>query len=184
MSGADVILTVLLLFALIGGIVLIRCLCGIGKEAGHERGDETVADHYRRPVPGEDDEGGPVRRKQYAFDAEKVIDVRSLGGSEWRVVGMQFYLTDTERDRLTYGWTVLRRAPQNPHDKNAVEVYVECRLVGYLSAAKAKIYSPLLAKIGGQGVEVEPRPAGRKMYVTLPTQTALKKWITAGAPQS
>lgn len=121
--------------------------------------------------------GDEVKVKKFSFDPAGVVDFRPLGGSNWRVVGMGFYLKDRERGRLRYGWTVLRRESSNPHDANAVQVYIDGRLVGYLSAGKAKTYGPLLKEIGAQGYEVEPHIEGRKLRVALPPPSELKKLI-------
>ena len=117
------------------------------------------------------------------FDAERVADLRPLGGKMWRAVGAFGWLSDRERRALRAGWFVLKREPQNPYDVNAVAVYLDCRKVGYLSAAKAKALSPLLAAIPADGYEVSGEVRNRTAYVALPTPSALRLFVgrSAGA---
>ena len=44
---------------------------------------------------------------------------------------------------------MLRREPENPHDRNAIGVYVHGTKVGHLDRYDAEDYQPLLKRRGG-----------------------------------
>jgi hypothetical protein len=115
-----------------------------------------------------------VKTATRSFNPGRVADLRGLGGVLWKVVGMSYWLQDGERDSLRVGWFVLHREPGNPHDKNAVAVYLDCRKIGYLTVAKAKTYSPILASISAEAYEVAGQIDGRDALVRLPPPTTLQ----------
>lgn len=87
------------------------------------------------------------------------------------VVGTEHY-TDMRRWQIgdVAGITV-EAEPTNPHDKNAVMVCANGHRVGYLSAARAKTYRPLLS--GRHPVHAKVRKASLNtpelaLYVLLP----------------
>ncbi|MDN4476613.1 HIRAN domain-containing protein [Demequina sp. SYSU T00192] len=113
------------------------------------------------------------------FDPARVVDLRPLGGKDWKAVGLGHWLRERERAALRQGWWVLHREPRNRYDANAIAVYLDCRKIGYLSAAKARAYSPMLDALGADGYEVDARIAGIQVYVTLPTPAAVRALVTA-----
>ncbi len=110
------------------------------------------------------------------FDPEQVVDLRPLGGAAWKVVGTGNWLSDRERDSLRPGWFVLRCEPENPHDANAVAVYLDCRKIGYISAAKASAYNPILSSISADGFEVAGDISGPNAQVVLPQPSRLGEY--------
>lgn len=118
--------------------------------------------------------GFRTKTRTLNFDPATVADLRPLGGKSWKAVGAGNCLSDRERDALQSGWFVLRREPDNPYDANAVAVYLDCRKVGYLTAAKAKTYSPILAAIEAQGFEVDGQIVGRSAHIQLPAPSSLR----------
>ncbi|MDN4479914.1 HIRAN domain-containing protein [Demequina muriae] len=120
--------------------------------------------------------GWRERTRTLDIDPERVVDLRPLGGTPWKVVGAGHWLSDRERDLLRPGWFVLHREPENPYDSDAVAVYLDCRKIGYLTKAKAKAHSPILATFPADGFEVDATISGRNVLVTLPQPSVLRRF--------
>lgn len=88
--------------------------------------------------------------------------MRSRGGSEIRVVGVMDYqgelddISEADADgavkRMQTG--ALKAEPGNPYDENAVQVIISEQVVGYLSAAKAEKYQPIVLRAEAAGMKI------------------------------
>jgi hypothetical protein len=84
------------------------------------------------------------------------------------VVGEEHYKGMARvREGVVTGVTV-SPDPNNKHDKNAVAVHVDGVLTGYLSAARAERYRPIIT--AAMAVEAQARRAGPSLalFVMLP----------------
>lgn len=95
-------------------------------------------------------------------------------GATVRVVGVFDALTLRQREKQHAGQWVLRREPDNPLDPNAIAVFIGAQKIGYLSAAKARGYAPILDKIGGP-IAVSGTQVGITFHVDLPDLNDLRR---------
>ena len=109
-----------------------------------------------------------VRQRRDERDKARVAEhsslkaIRAEGGSDISVVGESNYWSNLNhvsgadehgaRRRNLTAW--LLAEPENQHDRNAVQVVIEDRVVGYLSRAKAEKYQPLVLRAAGSGYRI------------------------------
>lgn len=126
-----------------------------------------------------------VRRRRIDPDALRVVDLTGLESVRMRVKGSAYTVSDTERRRQGGPEYLLIREPDNEIDPSAVAVYgVKGHRVGYLSAARAKMASPLLAQLGADAYKVSGTGATKTsivLWVDVPKADALRRFVRESA---
>lgn len=115
----------------------------------------------------------------------RIVDLTELESTRYRVVGQSFWLTELERRRLGGREYLLIREPDNEVDPMAVAVYSEGRKVGFLSAGRAGMLSPLLKQLDADAFRVTgavSTTGSLKMMVDLPTVPVLRKFLKQNTP--
>jgi HIRAN domain len=146
----------------------------LASEPVHTQG---LPDSYgpERPVRPGLREGGDrqPRVKRHYIRYERLEYYPDLPHKIVRCVGMGSYLTPGERNRLDLSTAIAAPEPTNPVDKNAVAIINgDGRKLGYLSAAKAAGYAPIVAKLGA--LQLDCRMDGSQIMLSLPTLPALR----------
>lgn len=122
-----------------------------------------------------------VRRRRIDPDALQVVDLTGLESIRMRIKGSAYTVSDTERRRQGGPEYLLIREPENEAGLSAVAVYgMKGRRVGYLSAARAKMMSPLLAQLGAEAFKVSGAGATRSsivLHVDVPKADALRRFV-------
>lgn len=122
-----------------------------------------------------------IRRRRIDPDALQVVDLTALESVRMRIKGSAYTMSDTERRRQSGPEYLLIREPDNAVDPSAVAVYgVKGHRVGYLSAARAKMVSPLLAQLGADAFKVAGTGASGGsivLHVDVPQADALRRFV-------
>ncbi|GGI46320.1 hypothetical protein GCM10010932_14030 [Agromyces flavus] len=84
------------------------------------------------------------------------------------VVGDEYFGNPFTRMKTAEVPGELRREPANRHDRNAIAVHLNGSQVGYLSAARAAKYAPMLDALGGAAL-VTLRISQGEAWVKLPS---------------
>lgn len=133
------------------------------------------------PKPEPDDVGGPGFSFIGDWRGGNVIDLTALEAVELRVVGTTYLVLHDERAGLAADHYTLVLDPENEHDPNAVAVYSHRRRVGYLSAAKAASYAPVLRSMEADGFLVggTQREGKSAFVILLPKLPPLRAFAAA-----
>lgn len=126
------------------------------------------------------------RIKVSRLEAEslQVRDLRQLTSKRVRIVGSSNWVIDAERSKYGGSEYLLVREPKNEYDPNAVAVYGKGRKVGYVSAAKAASFAPILDSLPEDAFLVSGTSTvegSLRLWVDLPSVPALRK-MGAGDP--
>lgn len=135
-----------------------------GSPQGHESADSESAANRSEPP----DREPPAPRSQTIWiDYERVHDLRHLDSVTLRIRGACAYINFTERHAHHGTDYLLVREPRNRHDKNAIAVVYDGRLVGYVTAARAAAIAPLLDQIDADAFHVNGEPTNTDSYKML-----------------
>lgn len=95
------------------------------------------------------------------------------------VVGIAYYsVTPDMRKRILEGATLtLRRQPSNPHDPNAIEVYLENKLIGHISRKDAYILSQSI----DAGIQIKSAKYSQSAKLTDKSRS-FKAYVTTVSP--
>lgn len=100
------------------------------------------------------------------------------GGALVRAVGDSYWVKPETVAALSVDHFIVVREPRNKHDANALAVYADGRKVGYVSAARASTYAPLLDALGVSRVRVA-RDGEDGLRFRLPSLTVLRREVAA-----
>lgn len=121
------------------------------------------------------------RARQLTVAVSETLDLRSVESVRMRVKGVGHYIDDDERLTIGGPQNLLVREPDNPHDSNAVRVTtLEGRMIGHVSAARAKIIAPMLDELGPYGFIVGGKSASAEensFAVDIPRAEALRRFV-------
>lgn len=134
----------------------------------------------RTPVHVARREGSERVRRTYAPTFTEVMDLTGLESVRMRIKGTSYYVEFDERDTVGSTSYLLKREPRNKHDKMAVAIYGNGRKVGYVSATRAAVLSPMLKELGAEAFLVGgagTRPESGKLWVDLPRTPALREFV-------
>ncbi|MBG6060145.1 hypothetical protein RCH16_003620 [Cryobacterium sp. MP_M5] len=138
-------------------------------------------DAARALEPPEPKVRSTVKKKVVDVSKLKVLDLRSIPATKYRIVGSAY--SATQDGLYAHGGNeyLLIREPRNKHDANAVAVYGKGRRVGYATRAKAKMLAPILDPlpytaflVAGTGMADSVQ-----MQVGIPAAAALQKFVKA-----
>ncbi|TFC83304.1 hypothetical protein E3T23_02745 [Cryobacterium cheniae] len=132
----------------------------------------------REPAPkGRATDG--VKKKTVDVSTLRVLDLRSIPATQYRIVGSAFSVTQAGRYEHGADQYLLIREPRNKHDPNAVAVYGKGRRVGYATRTKAAMLALILDPlpydaflVNGTGMGAE-----KQMQVGIPAAAALQKYL-------
>lgn len=117
------------------------------------------------------DYGEPLRVSAIDPDALRIVNLTGLESWRTRIVGIAYNITDAERRRYGGRSYLLVLEPENPVDPKAIAVYGKGRRVGYLSAKRAAMMQPHLARIGADAYRVTGKgvtESSSMMHIDLP----------------
>ncbi len=120
-----------------------------------------------------------LRVRMIETDGLKVVDLRHLDSMRTRIVGSGYNVDDAEREHYSAMSYLLIPEPDNPADKRAIAVYSKGRRLGYVSAKRASMMQPLLAKIDADAFLVAGTgitPNSIVMFLDLPRVPALREF--------
>ena len=120
-----------------------------------------------------------LRVRVIETDGLKVVDLRHLDSMRTRIVGSGYNVDDAEREHYSAMSYLLIPEPDNPADKRAIAVYSKGRRLGYVSAKRAAMMQPLLAKIDADAFLVAGTgitPNSIVMFLDLPRVPALREF--------
>lgn len=100
------------------------------------------------------------------------------GGALVRAVGESYWVKPETVAALSVDHFIIVREPRNKHDANALAVYGGGRKVGYVSAARASTYAPLLDALSVSRVRVA-RDGEDGLRFRLPSLSALRRAVAA-----
>lgn len=123
----------------------------------------------------------PAIRNVTVSIPETAIDLTTTDGISCRVAGISHWVDAASLQLFNGTVFYLRREPDNEFDQNAIAVYAGTRKIGFVPAARAEKYAPLLDEIGTEFVvtrEVDYY-AGDRYF--LPRIPALRKLAQDGA---
>lgn len=114
--------------------------------------------------------------KRHRLDYGQPLFIPGLPTTTVRCVGQGYYLSQRERDSLVMHHAFLVRDRRNPVDPLAVAVIRDdMRKVGYISAAKAKQFAPLLEHL--DSLQVDCTVDGSRLWLQLPSVPSLRREI-------
>lgn len=124
-----------------------------------------------------------VRTRSVKPDELRVVDLSALESVRMRIKGSAFTVSDAERRRQSGPSYLLIREPDNEVDAFAVAVYgMRGRRVGYLSASRAAMVSPLLAQLDADAFKVSGAGTTKTsivISVDVPKADALRRFVRA-----
>lgn len=113
----------------------------------------------------------------YKETPDVLVDLRKDAERSLRVVGSGYWVEKEVIVRFLSGFFFLYREPDNEFDENAVAVYGGERKFGYLSAATAAQYAPLLDQIGSHFIVNRDDKDRDRMWLRLPRIPKLRARI-------
>lgn len=138
----------------------------------------------RRKAPPSHTSPNPAKRtppKRTIPDSEKVLDLRGVESTRMRVKGTSYYIPDSGRRYAGSREYWLIREPDNPHDELAIAVVAsDGRKVGYVSANRAALMSPILDQLPAEAYLVAGTSASEHstaLRVDLPRLPALRTFV-------
>lgn len=129
------------------------------------------------PVEGERAE--PVRKRTVNPDSLRVVDLRALESVRTRIKGVGYCVEDGDRRKFGGREYLLIPDPGNAFDPKAVAVYGKGRMVGYLSASRAGMLSPILQQMDADAFKVSGTGTSSNsimLWVDAPKVEALRKF--------
>jgi len=122
-----------------------------------------------------------VKVRTVHYSKLRVYDVMHLPTKRIRVRGTFAYVSDGRRLDVASSEFLLMREPNNRHDRCAIQIYSRQVLIGYVSAAQAAQFAPLLDQLDADGVVVNGAvtnvEATPKFQVDLPTLPAFRAFV-------
>lgn len=137
----------------------------------------------RQRIESERAPGAPlvVRPRRVKIDELRVMDLSGLDSVRLRIKGSAHSVSDAERRRQGGPEYLLIREPDNEVDPTAVAVYgLRGRRVGYVSATRGAMLSPLLAQLDADAFKVSGEGATRRsivLHVNVPKADALRSFV-------
>jgi hypothetical protein len=103
------------------------------------------------------------------------LDLRVPVGTSCAVAGLSHWIDPEEKSRIGNVRFFLRREHANKHDSNAVAVYAGRRKIGYLSAAMAARYAPLLDAFDAEAFVVNRDLSRKRFSFLMPRVAEMRK---------
>jgi HIRAN domain len=127
--------------------------------------------------------GGPrVKVETVKPESLSQCDLRSLSSVRARIKGSANWVTESGRSKFGGTEYLLVREPTNKADSSAVAIYGKGRKVGYVSAAKAAAFAPLLDSMPEDAFVVGGTSTVEnsiRLWVDLPTMPALREFTAS-----
>jgi len=158
-----------------GGVIETRTVEDDGRTF-----DQWVADmEAKTPAPS-----SRIRVKSQTVDLESLTqcDLRQLPNVRTRIKGSAYVISDSNRAKFGGTEYLLVREPSNKADTSAVAIYGNGHKVGYLSAAKAATFAPLLDSMSEEAFVVGGTSIAEhsiKLWVDLPTLPSIRGFVAS-----
>ena len=134
----------------------------------------------REPVPKVRATDG-VKKKIVDVATLRVLDLRSIPATQYRIVGSAFSVTQAGRYAHGSDQYLLIRKPRSKHDPNTVAAYSKRPRVGYATRTKAAVLALILNPLPYDAFLVNGTRMGaeKQMHVGIPAVAGLQKFPKA-----
>lgn len=152
-----------------GGVVETKTIEDDGRSFDDWVADMDAKSEARSPKPR-------VKVARLEPESLNVCDLRQLANKRVRIVGSSNWVSDAELSEYGGSEYLLVREPNNEYDASAVAIYGKFRKVGYVSAAKAASFAPILDALPEDAFLVSGTSTvegSLRLWVDLPSVPAL-----------